>query len=238
MKRICLAVWMIIITIAFVFSAAGENAPWDCPDCGRTGNTGSFCGGCGHAAPSVDSSAEASGTDVAVEAAEYGFGGDVTVHLIMDGDKVRSLTIDTSNETPRMGQRASEKAFTDQFIGKSAPFAYGKDGIEALTGATLTSNAALKAINRAAGVYSVTKGNSFSRVTVTAYTKNGKLTDVKIESEGDADLLTDEIREEWAKAILESGSASPDAITGASLKFSAESVQEAMTEILEMINSF
>ena len=77
--------------------------------------------------------------------------------------------------------------------------------------------------------------NAFSKVTVIAYSKNGKLTSVKIESEGEQDLLTDEIRKEWAQAILESGSASPDAITGATLKFSAGSVQEAMTEILNKI---
>ena len=87
-------------------------------------------------------------------------------------------------------------------------------------------------------VYSSTKTNNFSTVTVTAYAKDGKLTDVRISSEGEEgmDLLTDEIRSEWAKAILESGSASPDAITGATLKFSAGSVQEAMTEILAEMN--
>ena len=56
------------------------------------------------------------------------------------------------------------------------------------------------------------------------------------DTEEGKDLLTDAIREEWAKAILESGSAAPDAITGATLTFSAGSVQEAMTEILDKMN--
>ena len=214
----------------------------------------------------------------AIEATEQGFGGDVTVHLTLDGDKIQALTIDTPDETAGLGQRASEAEFTDQFIGKSAPFAYGEDGIEALSGATVTSNAVLKAINRAAGaegsadetekaeepaaeteekpaaaetktetaavggqaygVYRSTKQNDFSKITVTASAKNGELTAVEITSEGEdgKDLLTDEIRSEWAKAILESGSAAPDAITGATLKFSAASVQEAMTEILANMN--
>ena len=55
---------------------------------------------------------------------------------------------------------------------------------------------------------------------------------MKIISSGEQDLLTDKIRNEWAQAILESGSTAPDAITGATLKFSAQSVQEAMEEIL------
>ena len=213
----------------------------------------------------------------ALTVSEQGFGGDVTVHVTLDGDKIQTLTIDTPNETAGLGQRASEEAFTSQFIGKSGPFTYGENGIEALTGATITSEAALKAINKAAGaeapaetekaeepaeapaeektetpaeqpetkqeagadgqayaVYRVTKENDFSKVTVTAAAKNGALTDVKIASEGEEgkDLLTDEIRNEWAKAILESGSAAPDAVTGATLKFSAASVTEAMTEIL------
>ena len=49
------------------------------------------------------------------------------------------------------------------------------------------------------------------------------------------DLLTDEIRDAWARAILESGSAAPDAISSATLQFSAASVTEAMTEILDRI---
>ena len=209
----------------------------------------------------------------AIEATEQGFGGDVTVHLTLDGDKIQTLAIDTPGETAGLGQRASEAVFTEQFIGKSAPFAYGENGVEALSGATITSTAALKAINRAAGaeetteaepekteetapaaaetktettagsgqvygVYRASSKNDFSTVTVIASAKNGELTDVKITSEGEEgkDLLTDAIRGEWAKAILESGSAAPDAITGATLKFSAASVQEAMTEILAAMN--
>ena len=91
--------------------------------------------------PAADSAA-------APEAVEQGFGGDVTVHLELNDDRtVKSLAIDTPNETAGLGQRASETEFTDQFIGKTGPFTYGENGIEALSGATVTSNAALKAIN-------------------------------------------------------------------------------------------
>ena len=83
------------------------------------------------------------------EATEQGFGGEVTVSVALDGSTVRELTIDTPNETEGLGKRASTEEFTGQFIGKSGPFTFGEDGIEALSGATITSNAALKAINRA-----------------------------------------------------------------------------------------
>ena len=92
--------------------------------------------------------AEAEGTTGKLTAAEQGFGGDVTVCLELNDDRtVKSLIIDTPNETAGLGQRASEAEFTDQFIGKAGPFTYGENGIEALSGATVTSNAALKAIN-------------------------------------------------------------------------------------------
>ena len=84
---------------------------------------------------------------VTAEATEQGFGGDVSVQVVLDGDKVQELTIDTPNETEGLGKRASEEEFTAQFIGKSGPFAFGEDGIEALAGATVTSQAALDALN-------------------------------------------------------------------------------------------
>ena len=103
------------------------------------------------AEPAVEEKAEetetAAADENAITATEQGFGGDVTVYVTLDGDKIQKLAIDTPNETAGLGQRASEAAFTDQFIGKNGPFTYGEDGIEALTGATITSNAVLKAIN-------------------------------------------------------------------------------------------
>ena len=88
-------------------------------------------------------------TVVSAEATEQGFGGDVTVHATIADNAISELTIDTPNETEGLGKRASEAEFTEQFIGKTGPFTFGEDGIEALSGATVTSTAALKAINRA-----------------------------------------------------------------------------------------
>ena len=78
---------------------------------------------------------------------EKGFGGDVTVHVEMNDDgTVKALSIDTPDEV--LGKRVSEAEFTEQFIGKAAPFVLGGNGIEALSGATVTSKAAVKAINQ------------------------------------------------------------------------------------------
>ncbi|MBE5808546.1 MAG: FMN-binding protein, partial [Clostridiales bacterium] len=77
-----------------------------------------------------------------------GYGGEVTVTARLNADdSIAALSIDTPNETDGLGKTASDSSFTDQFIGKMAPFAYGEDGIEAITGATVTSTAVLEALN-------------------------------------------------------------------------------------------
>ncbi len=82
------------------------------------------------------------------------------------------------------------------------------------------------------GAYSAERTNDFSTVKVDATIEVGKIADCAITSSGDNDLMTDAIREEWASAIVEAQSADADAITGASLVFSAGSVKEAVDDIL------
>ncbi len=216
--------------------------------------------------PAQETAAEPEAAGTAVEETEQGFGGTVTVKATLDGKTVKALTIDTPNETPGLGQRASEEAFTSQFIGKEGPFTYGENGVDTLTGATVTSNAVLKALNRAItgedaaeepkaeeaaapaeeakaeeagrviyGSYMAKRETNFSIIRVYADSKGGKITDCRITSEAkmeNSDFLTDEIREAWAKAIVENGTADVDVITGATLKFSSEAVVDAVNEIL------
>ena len=83
-----------------------------------------------------------------VSATEKGFGGDVTVTVGMSDDGIiEYLAVDTPSETDGLGKLASESTYTSQFIGKTGPFTYGEDGIEAVSGATFTSTAAINAIN-------------------------------------------------------------------------------------------
>ena len=208
---------------------------------------------------------------------EQGFGGQVSVRVETDLDQViKALIVETPDETEGIGKRVSEPAFTDQFIGKTGPFTFGENGIEAVSGATVTSTAALKALNRtfgaeepaeeakpaeteapaaepaeapavkeesakapaAYGSYLSVKETDFSTIRVIVTTRNGVLTDCRIRSEAKSagsDFLTDEIKAAWAKAIVENQSADTDAISGATLKFSAGAVKEAVAEILEKI---
>ena len=50
-KKALFAILMILLLSAVALSVYGDGETWDCPACGRTGNTGKFCGSCGQPAP-------------------------------------------------------------------------------------------------------------------------------------------------------------------------------------------
>lgn len=45
---------VLLMAIMFACCAFAEGIAWNCPECGRTGNKGNYCGACGHAAPTSD----------------------------------------------------------------------------------------------------------------------------------------------------------------------------------------
>ena len=73
-------------------------------------------------------------------------GNDITVNVTDENGVITSLTVDASTQTPGLGQKCAEEAFTSQFIGKSAPLTLG-DGIDAVASATITSQAVVDAVN-------------------------------------------------------------------------------------------
>jgi len=82
------------------------------------------------------------------------------------------------------------------------------------------------------GTYSAQKTNNFSTVRVDMTIEKRAIKDCKITSFGEGDLMTDEIRTAWGDAVVESQDIAPDAITGATLTFSAASAREAMEDIM------
>ena len=93
-------------------------------------------------------SAPASAGAEVVEVTAKGFVSDVTVSLTVENGAIATFSVDASGETAGLGQRAMEDDFTSQFIGKSAPLTLG-DGIDAISGATITSTAVVDAANDA-----------------------------------------------------------------------------------------
>lgn len=90
--------------------------------------------------------------------AEKGYGGDVSVMTAVNTDgTVKSVAIlDVSNETPGLGQNAAKESFYSQYTNKKSGISLVKNGadsdkneVNAVTGATITSTAVNKAVNKA-----------------------------------------------------------------------------------------
>ncbi len=93
-----------------------------------------------------------------ISAAARGYGGNVmVVTAFSDSGEVLNVVVDSSTETPGMGSKVSEEAFIGNFTGKSAE-TLSLEEIDAVTGATISSKAALNAFNRTVEAYHEAKG--------------------------------------------------------------------------------
>jgi RnfABCDGE-type electron transport complex G subunit len=100
------------------------------------------------AQPSPEPAAPAGRT---ANASVIGYGGPVLVRLSLDDQgAITALEIGGARmqETAGLGARVAEEAFTGQFIGKTPPLA--ESDVELIAGATISSKAALEAVNQAA----------------------------------------------------------------------------------------
>ena len=98
---------------------------------------------------------------------------------------------------------------------------------------TETTKAALPAGEFA---YTSEQETAFSKIWVYANAADGKITECSITSEakeGSQDFLTDEMKENWAKSIVETGTAENDVITGATIKASSDAVIKGVNDIKE-----
>ena len=89
------------------------------------------------------------GAGYVISAGARGYGGTVTaVAAFAEDGTILNVVIDSSTETPGMGSKVSDSAFLENFIGKAAQPMELSD-IDAVTGATISSKAALKAVDLA-----------------------------------------------------------------------------------------
>ena len=87
-----------------------------------------------------------------------GYGGDIKVAVGVSNktNKITGFTVLSHSETAGLGAKATEDEFKSQFIGKSANGINGASNdteIDALSGATITSNAVCEAVDSALAVY-------------------------------------------------------------------------------------
>lgn len=94
--------------------------------------------------------------------AEKGYGGDVKVMTAVDTEgKVIAVDIlDASNETPGLGQNVTKEKFYSSFKGRTEGVEIVKNGanpeknqVDAVTGATISSKAVGRAVDRATGLF-------------------------------------------------------------------------------------
>ena len=88
---------------------------------------------------------------VAFESEANGYHGPigVMVGVNLNDDKLTGIGIVSHSETPGLGARIVEKQFTDSFKDKSLEKELKKDDIAALSGATLSTNGVVSAVNQA-----------------------------------------------------------------------------------------
>ncbi len=100
-----------------------------------------------------DSSGEKIG--VCIVSTDNGYGGEIKVMTGVDTDgKITGVDILSHSETPGLGANAANPEFKDQFSGKTAPVEAvkgeaGDSEVSAMSGATITSKAVVRAVNTA-----------------------------------------------------------------------------------------
>lgn len=83
-----------------------------------------------------------------------GYGGPVTIYLgITPEGEITGIDVPSNEETPGLGQKIGDRHFSDQFLGLPANqtlvIASGDHAIDAIAGATVSSKAAVSAVNGA-----------------------------------------------------------------------------------------
>ena len=83
---------------------------------------------------------------------EKGYGGEMKVMDGISGGKVAGVSILSHSETAGMGAKTAETGFLDQYKGLDGNAEVGKN-IDKITGATISSKAVTKAVNKAMEEY-------------------------------------------------------------------------------------
>ena len=145
------------------------------------------------------------GAELAGSAEGFG-GGTVYVTLRLDDSgAIAALTVDAASQTPEYGGRASEdEAFLHQFIGKTLPLTPG-DSVDALSGATVTSEAVVQAANTARKAEAAAKPQTLNFTVTGILTTGGEEEDYAFLSLEDMETLTGSDRLDIAELSVSAG---------------------------------
>lgn len=121
-----------------------------------------------------------------------GFGGGIVYVSVKLDDRsaIASLGIDAGTQTPEYGGRTAEdQDFLNQFIGKTLPLTLGED-VDALSGATVTSEAVVQAVNTARKAETAAKPQTLNFTVTGILTTGGEEEDYVFLSLEDMKTLT------------------------------------------------
>lgn len=98
-----------------------------------------------------------------VKVSPIGYGGNIEILVGIDGKmEVQGIQILSHAETPGFGANATKENFLSQFVKRKAPLvvtkmAPGENEVQAITGATITTNAVTEGVNAAVAFVSENK---------------------------------------------------------------------------------
>lgn len=103
-----------------------------------------------------DKNGETVGFAITTEDKSYGGKIEVMTGFSADG-KITGVEILTIDDTPGLGMNAKKESFRNEYLGKTGALTVSKSAsadneIQALTGATITSNAVTRCVNKAAEI--------------------------------------------------------------------------------------
>ncbi|NLJ58090.1 MAG: FMN-binding protein [Tissierellia bacterium] len=103
----------------------------------------------------VDASGNELGKVIRTFSTVRGFSGDMELYVGFTPEgQISGVSVISHQETEGLGSRTAEPAFTGQFTGKSGEVRITEDEIDAITGATMSVNSFVSAVNNAIDVYS------------------------------------------------------------------------------------
>ena len=171
----------------------------------------------------------------AFTASAKGFGGDVVATVTLEGGKVAAVEITADADTPAIGGEAAKK------IAEAVLAAGGVEGVEAVAGATITSDAAIKAVTEAIalangeeiapleaaamtdGTYTASgasyqrSGSDKNTVTLNVTVKDNAVTAIEVADYGDTPAIGGMAFDQLAAEVIAAQSLGVDSIAGATV---------------------
>ncbi len=161
-----------------------------------------------------------------------GFGGEVSVTVTMDGSKIADVVATGSSETQGIGSNAIEQLPAKIVEANSTD-------VEVISGATVTSNAIIEAVNNALASNSAAGGASLTgtaegfggEVSVTVTMDGDKIVNVEATGSNETQGIGSNAIEQLPAKIVEANSTEVDAIAGATI--TSKAIKEAVNSALE-----